>query len=79
MTIDEWQPISTPPAAFVKVDVWMNLQISAERAFAEDAFRVTDAWIEKGHWYHDFGRFTKQLLGEAITHWRPIPDGPLAP
>jgi hypothetical protein len=61
-----------------EVDVWMNIYASPRSMGWADAFRVPDAYRENGKWFHRDRGEVKQLHGDYITHWMPLPAPPLS-
>lgn len=75
-----WKPIeSFDEPDRQSVDLWMYIYASPRSMGMSDAFRVMDAFREDGKWFHWDGGKKKELHGEYVKFWMPIPEPPPAP
>lgn len=61
-----------------RVDLWLYIYASPRSMGWSDAFKVPEAWKEKGNWLHIHGGKPTKLYSDYITHWSliPSPDEP---
>lgn len=76
--VKEWRPISEyeGEGPLDRVDLWLTVPASPRSMGISDAFRVTDAYLKDGGWYHFVDGKEMELYKPYVTHFMPRPDGP---
>ncbi len=75
--MSEWISVKKKlPLAGVQVDVWLRVSASPLSFGFSDEWRVPDAYLVDGKWFHSYKDKPTEIRYEYVTHWINKPGPP---